>query len=160
MVPLCTLRSQVRRSHNYKGQNYLCILSNLTIHIEAGCGRLDPTSSITLPLTFLRRNADLLQLLVDLRSQHVLPGWKEAIIINDLESGNEIIDVFGQGFSAHWDLPTITQTIYNVDSMSMTSAFSDQIEEIFYKYQKSAANNFIIITKSTNVNRVLEVVSV
>jgi hypothetical protein len=104
---------------------------------EPGCGRLDSSSAITVPLTTLRRNADLLQLLLDLRSQRVLPGWREAVIINDVEAGDEIIDVFGEGFSSQGEnLPTITQPIYNVDSMSLKSAFSDQLENILAKYQK------------------------
>lgn len=97
---------------------------------------------------------------MDLRSQKVLPGWREAIIINDIEAGDEIIDVFGEGFSSYWEgLPTVTQTIYNVDSMSLKSEFSEQIEVILAKYQRSAPMNYIVITKSTNVNRVLEAVS-
>ncbi|OXA47141.1 hypothetical protein Fcan01_18403 [Folsomia candida] len=82
---------------------------------EPGCTRLSSTSAITVPLTSSSRNADLLQLLVDVRGEKVLPGWKEAIIINDVEAGDEIIDVFGLGFSTHSEhLTTITQTIYNV----------------------------------------------
>jgi type IV pilus biogenesis protein CpaD/CtpE len=93
-----------------------------------------------------------------MRSENVLPRWKEAIVIFDRQAGDEILDTVAEGLGSNLIYPDIALTIYQLDSMSLTKSFSDQIEGVMQKYTKTSAGNFILVTKSGNVNRVLEVV--
>lgn len=74
------------------------------------------------PLTWYRTNADLLQLFTDVRSDNVLPKWKEAVVIYDSQSREGMIDTFIQAFSSHSALPEITLSLFTVDSLSKSKS--------------------------------------
>ena len=61
-------------------------------------------------------------MLVDIRQQKVLPKWKSAVIICDVQAGDGLMEAVLEGFDSHRDGNQFTLAIYSIDSRSRLSS--------------------------------------
>lgn len=86
--------------------------------IGPGCQRLDFESAITVPLTWFQKDADLLQIIIDLRKDEVLPKWDHVSIIYDIQASNSVLQILAEGFSSYSGFEDIPMSLHSVDSFN------------------------------------------